>query len=104
MALLYAFKLSERYHGGIKALGDHMQGVVSSAERTHRVRTEPGIWDIESTPKPRGQRDPVAPSMTGIKSTPAPGLNNSANNSRKGDRDFNGAITEAADRDAELSR
>ena len=61
MALLYAIKLRrrrERYQGGIKALGDHMQG----------------IWDIESTPKPRGQRDPVAPSMTGIKSTPAPGV------------------------------
>ena len=84
MALLYAIKLRrrrERYQGGIKALGDHMQGVVSSAERTHRVRTEPGLWAIEteSIPKPRGQRDPVAPSMTGIKSTPAQGLNNSAN-------------------------
>ena len=73
MALLYAIKLKrrrERYRGGIKALGDHMQGIVS-LERTRR--TEPGIWDIEglrdlgSQEGPRyqrgtqGLRDPRAP-------------------------------------------
>ena len=67
MALLYAIKLKrrrERYRGGIKALGDHMQGIVS---------LETGIGDIEgfrdlgSQEGPRyqrgtqGLRDPRAP-------------------------------------------